>query len=532
MIKKKNRTLRQQFFLTLLIILASITLLSGILQYYFINNQVKNSIEFEARNIGKSIEQGINETDFASRAIEQQIDYRIELISKEISEQLPKDTEDITTDKLEELKNKMDISGIDIFAFDENDVVSVVMSTEPDELGFTLKDISDDGLKDQENLLSGKKFDLLTPASYSNDNIVVLYTAQSGSREEPEFFKYAYYHEPGTNYIISPFIEASEVYQFTQKVGTETWIDKINEEHSYTKEIAVLDPRVFADPSLSEKMYPPLEKVVYGDYKYNTDNKILVDMAQNPKLVTKIEKNDGKKIYKMFIPYDDGRVIYVALDYDKMSAPFKSYSYILIGFGFVSLIILFLTTTRFFNQIYKNISKIISQIKSLETGDFTVRSKVSDKGDLGKLSQSINMMAGSLNGVLSQTREQAILTERHAFLLESEANNTVDKVYSMSIDATAEIRGKTEDINYIIQEIETHLSKEVKDDQESRMYLAKLRELVQTQSNSTTEMTITLSDLLKSLHNQSSSLSEISKKLLKSLEEFHLDERSNEGVSK
>lgn len=521
---KSNRTLRQQFFLTLLISLASITLISGILQYYFIDNQVENEIEAEANNISESIEQGIKETDMASRAIEQQIDYRIELISKGISEQLPKNVEDISNDRLVELKNKMGISGVDIFAYDEHDIVSVVMSSEPDELGFTLKDISEDGHKDQENLLSGKKFDLLTPASYSNDNIVVLYTAQSGSREETQFFKYAYYHEPGTDYIISPFIEANEIYQFTQAVGPETWINEIKDEHNYTKEIAVLDPRVFEDPSLAENMYPPLEKVVYGDYQYNTDSKLLIEMAKNPKRVTKVEEHNGGKIYKMFIPYDNGRVIYVALDYDKMSAPFRNYSFILIGFGFVSLIVLFLTSTRFFNHIYNNISKIVSQINSLEKGDFTARSEVGNRGELGKLSHSTNMMASTLNNVLSQTREQAILTQRHAYLLESEANNSVDKVYNMSVDATSKIREKTDDIYYIIQEIEKHLTYEEIDDQKIRTNLAKVRELVQTQSNSNTEMTITLSDLLKSLHSQSSSLSEISKKLLKSLEEFQLGE--------
>ncbi|WP_337019565.1 methyl-accepting chemotaxis protein [Oceanobacillus massiliensis] len=523
MAKKRNRTLRQQFNLKLFIILVSITVISGILQFYIINRQVNTNVTHEAETISNTMEQGIKETDLASRAIEQQIDYRIELISEGIGEQLPNNYEDVSTEMLNKVKDQMGISGVDIFTYDENDIISVVKSTEPDEIGFTLKGISDEGHTDQENLLSGEEFELMTPASYSAENIVVLYTAQSGSREEPQFFKYAYYHKPGTDYIVSPFIEADEVYKFTEEVGPASWIENVVSKHEYAKEAAVLDPRVFADPSLAEAMYPPLEKVVYGDYEYVTDDQVLVNMAENPERITRIDEHDGEKIYKMFIPYDDGRVIYVALDYDKMSAPFKNYSLILIGFGFASLVILYLTTTRFFNKIYSNISKIISQIKSLEKGDFTARSDVSDIGELGKLSESANKMAGTLNKVLTHTREQAIQTERHAYLLESEADNSVDKVYTMSVEATTEAREKTDDINYIIEEMEKHLTEDAKD-QELRMHLAKVRELVQTQSNSTTEMTITLSDLLKSLHGQSSSLSDISKKLLKNLEEFQLND--------
>lgn len=522
--RKKNRTLSQQFYLKLLIILVSITIISGVLQFYIIDNQVKDNVNYEAGIITKSIEQGIKETDMASRAIEKQIDFRIELLSKSISDKLPKNEEDITTEMLLDLRNQMDISGVDIFTYDENNVVSVVKSTEPDEIGFNLKDISKEGYSDQENLLKGEKFDLMTPASYAHENIVVLYTAQSGSRDEPQFFKYAYYHEPGTDYIISPFIEADEVYHFTKEVGPEIWIKNMISGHDYAKEIAVLDPRVFADPSLAEAMYPPLQKVVYGEYHYKNkaDNQVLIDMVSNPKKITKIEKHNGDKIYKMFIPYDDGRVIYVAMDYDKMSAPFENYSLILIGFGFASLVILFFTTTRFFNQIYSSISKIISQIKSLEKGDFTVRSDVKDIGELGNLSKSTNRMASTLNEILNQTREQAISTERYAFMLESEANNSVDKVYTMSVEATTEIREKNNEIDYLIAQIETYL-KDDENDQEIQAILAKVRELVHVQSNSTTEMTITLSDLLKSLHGQSSSLSDISKKLLKSLEEFQLN---------
>ncbi|MFC4557779.1 methyl-accepting chemotaxis protein [Virgibacillus kekensis] len=521
----KKQSLRRQFILRMFIILLSITVITGIIQVYYLNKQVSENVEREASMIGNSIEQGIVETDMAARAIERQIDYKLEVITNQISEQLPDSVDAITTEQLIQLRDQTNIAGIDIFSYDEENIVSVTKSTEPDEIGFTLKGVNDAYYATFVEILEGNIPDLQDQVSYQNGNTLVFYTAQSGSREEPKFFKYGYQKEPGTDYFISTFIEANEVNQFTQEVGPESWIDKVSSEHEYAKEIAVLDPKVFADPSLAEKMYPPLQKVIYGQYSLKTDEEILIGMVENPEKVTRIDSHDGEKIYKMFMPLEDGRVIYVAMDYEKMIAPFKKYSLILIAFGIASLVVLFIAAARFFNKIYNNIAQIIAQIISHEKGDFTVRSDVHDKGELGQLSTTANKMADTLNHVLSETREQAVKTERHAYLLESEANNSVEKVYSMSMEATADSRDSMDEINHIINQIEELLQNDNAKDQDIRAKIADIHALIQKNSNTTTEMTITLSDVLKSLQGQSTSLSDISKKLLKNLEQFELDEK-------
>ncbi|WP_067724664.1 methyl-accepting chemotaxis protein [Oceanobacillus damuensis] len=524
-----KKTLQRQFVFTMFITLISITILSGALQFIFIQNHVEENVERETNMIAKSVEQGIAETDIASRAIEQQIDYKLEMVTNLISDQLPASTESITNEQLTNLSTDMDIAGIDIFAYDENDVISVVKSTEPEELGFTLKGVSEEGYAAFENILGGNVTEFTGPASYINDNTIVLYTAQAGSREELQFFKYAYHYEPGRDYLISTFIEANEVNQFTEEVGPETWIQKVLDENKNALEIAVLDPRVFADPSLAEAMYPPQEKLVYGDYRLKTDEQVLINMVESPELVTTIDEHKNEKVYKMFTPFDDGRVIYVAMDYEKISAPFKNYSFILIAFGFISLVILFLTTTRFFNKIYTHITKIIAQIKSYEKGDFTERSKIKGSGELGRLSQSTNKMGETMQGVLGEMHKQAVKTEHHAYLLEAEANNSVEKIYSISMEATTDARESAEELAYLITQIEKILEENKIADHLVYENFSRIQSLMENQATSTTEMTITLSDLLKSLHGQSASLSEIAKKLLNNLEQFKLNDNSDMG---
>lgn len=510
----------------MLLVVVSIAIISGLIQFYFLYEEVKRNVANEAQMISQSIEQGIRSTNLAENSIEKQIDFKIESISQRIGDQLPSRVEDITNEDLLALSKNMGIAGISIFG-KENDVLSVVKSSEPQEIGFTLKDVSVEGDQTLNQLLNGEKPQDVGMTSYMNDNMIVLYTAQAGSREKPEFFKYSYYHNPGTDYVISTFIEANEVYQFTEEVGPNSWIETLMKENEFAKEIAILDPRVFENPSLAEEMYPPLKKVVYGNYTYSNDNKAIIGMIEDPQKTSYIQDIDGKKVYKIFIPYDEGKIIFIALDYEKMSAPLKNHSLILIVFGFLSLIALFIMSTRFFSDIYLNIEKIIKQIKSLEKGDFTAQSSVTSGGELDDLSKTTNKMAKTLKSMMSETLHQANQTKKLAYLLEAEATQSVEEIYTMSMQTTSGAREVTTEIEYFIEQLTTILQ-DNKDEKSIEILdlIPGIRELVRNRADSATEMTITLANILSSLQNQSVSLSKISKKLLNSMKLFELDTKT------
>ncbi|MGP4041833.1 methyl-accepting chemotaxis protein [Gracilibacillus sp. D59] len=523
----KNTSLNKQFSVRVFLIMLIIAVFSGIIQLFMMYSNVEERARNEANSISASIQQGIKETNLATHEIEHQIDLKLKSYAQTIAEKLNgKSLDEITNKELIEISKELDIAGISLLQKQENEIVGV-RSTDEDEIGFRLSEVSPYGYEVLNAFMDGnlpeEAKDVL---SYSDEDVITLFTAQSGSHgDTPMFYKYAYHLIPEENYVIDPYIEANEVYQFTQNIGPEKWIDEVIKTSEFAKEIAVLDPRVYDDPSLAENIYPPLTKIVNGDFNYEEekDTQILVNMLHDAKGENYIKKYNGNEIYKSFIPIEENKVLYVALDYGKMKAPMYKQLFILIGISILALVILLFFTTRFFNNIYKNIQKIIDQILQMEKGDFTVQSSVKDKGELESLSQSTNKLADTLNRVLSETSDQAIQTEKHAYLLESEANNSVDKVYTMSMSTTTEAREQMDEMNYVLDQIEKKMSEERVEDQEILTFINQLREQITHSSNSTTEMTITLSDLLKSLHNQSESLSDISKKLLENLEQFTLD---------
>ncbi|GAB7386705.1 hypothetical protein BSNK01_05410 [Bacillaceae bacterium] len=526
----KRKNLRSQFLLNLFFVLLIIVVVSGYIQLNFIKIHIEEDIENEVNTIAQTVQQGIYATNLANKAIEHQIDLKMELISRQIA-QLLKDSrlDEITTEQLESIRENLGLAGITLLARNQakDDIVGVKATDEKD-IGFSIKGFNETGYQNFDRMLRDKPPISDGFYSYITDNLIVLPIAQSKSHtNEPMFFKYAYYHEPGTDYIINPYIEADEVYRFTKEVGPESWIAKVKEENPVVEELAVLNPKVFADPSLEQKLYPPLKRIEYGTFAYQSEQDIatLKKMIKKPETVTYIQKHAAKKVYKMFMPVNENQVIYVALDYGELSAPLYRHSVVLGLSGILSLLALYLITARFFNRIYENIQRIITQIKLLEAGDFTAKSRVEDHSELGNLSQSANRMVETLHRVLKDTSDQATKVQRSAVMLEADAARLVEKLYTLSLETTSRSREQLDEILDFLDSLEGYLKKYKEQDDRAESILErieKMRQIGRERTASVTDMTITLYDLLKSLHAQSSELSEISNHLLKEIAKFKL----------
>ena len=528
--KQQNSTLKKQFITRMLIVLIIILSCSGAIQYMYLSKMISSGVAIEATKVSQTIEQGIEETRAASKAIELQLDLKLKLIAQHISDNLgDKPLEEITNQDLLALRDEFDIAGLTLFEeIGQGDIVGV-KSTEPSDIGFSFKEFlgeESDGYKIMYDLLHGNELKV-THQTYVDKNTVILPIGPSGSHsEKPTFYKYGYYVDDDKDYMINPYFEANEVYNFTQEVGPNTWIKTVLESNDDVAEIAVVSPQVYADPSLMEDPTQPYKKIEYGEFKSESekDKEILASLSENPKRTAYIDKQGEHAYYKMFIPTKDGRVIYVGLDYNHLSAPLQNMSLILLAFSLISLVALFILSTSFFSKIYKNIQVIISQIKKLESGDFTTQSEVNDKGELANLSASANKMTSTLSHVLKDTTKQAEKVQTLSLDLKAEADESVEKVYAISIDLTSKAREDAYEINDFLEMLEEKL-KTLPKTEEIETILNRVEEVRIISSNravSATDITITLSDLMKSMQAQSVELSEISGKLFENMYQFKL----------
>jgi methyl-accepting chemotaxis protein len=518
----KSVTLRKQFLIRLLTILLVVAIISGVVQLYFISNQIITQTSQQANVLADNVLKGIEETDLATKSIEHQIDLKLIAYSKHIASLLQgKPANEISQDELIKMRDNLSLAGITIFQEMEDDVIGVV-ATENAEVGFSFKEFG--YYEVAKSLISGEE-PVIPGATFTDKDLIVLPISQSGSQtEEPLFFKYAYYHIDGTDYLINPYIKANEVYQYTEKVGPATRIEELVEANETLLEVGVLNPKVFADPSLEKQLYPPLKKVEAGTFEMQSNRDIEWLTSSTLEKESYIEKVDGKKVYKMFLSLDENRVIYLSLDYEKMSGPLYRHSIILILSGLISLVVLFLFTARFFDRIYKNIQKIKKQVHLLEERDLTAKSNVKDGSELAQLSESANHMVSTLHSTLTETNDQAEKVQKLSLLLEAEASQTVEKMYELSTETTIKSREQllelVEFLDMIEQEL--HSQEQLKNNGNLLEKIAAMREVANNQTAAATDLTITLADLLEALHGQSSELSDISKTLLDQMGKFKL----------
>lgn len=511
----------------MLLILICIIIFFGGLQYWLLYNQVKENINTETSFISQGIIQGIESSELAVKEIENQIDIKLAQQLRDVSALLPNRFENIDNSKLIKVKEQLEVAGIDIIA-NQKDILTITKSSESINIGYTIRSASPEAEHNIQKLLNREQPEQKGTSYVAND-IVILPADVPGLHNQTENYKIAFYHDQDTNFVLTISIDAYEVKKFTHKVGPDAWINEILEERNYVKEIAVLNPRLYVKPELKNQIYPRLKKIVHGQYEGNNHNDILVNMANNPSPTSQIDVHDSEKVYTMFIPYKKDRVIYIALDYLKMSQPLKSYAIILLSFSFISLFLLFLWSTRFFKTIYTQISLISNQIKALEAGDITARSNIDQPSELKDLSNTTNAMANALNKVIVEMHEQAIFTEKNALLLYAEADNSVEKALTLSTKTTENARENLEYIEYFLKLVEEAI--EPRKDPLSQKIMDQIgymHQLAKKRTNFPTELTITLMDLLNSLKSQSNKLSENSSKLLKILEQFNLDEQKKD----
>ena len=74
-------------------------------------NQFKKNIESQANLIGESMEQGVTETDLASKSIEKQLDLKLKVISQRIADRFAgKNVQDITNEELTDISDELGLA--------------------------------------------------------------------------------------------------------------------------------------------------------------------------------------------------------------------------------------------------------------------------------------------------------------------------------------------------------------------------------------------------------------------------------------
>jgi diguanylate cyclase (GGDEF)-like protein len=310
----QKTTIFQMLFRTVAIFFVCI-LISFVCVYLVTKKELTDRTEDELFSVTEIIKQSIESTHASTETLEHLVDLRLYTISQAIAEELKgKPITEISPEELEQLKTKWELSEISLFVAKENGDIIAEQSSDRKEIGLNARSWGYwyDALK---QLVEDKEVSVLRGYAQKYYWVGPL----SLSAVVNKHYKYAYYYDGTTDFIINPYVEADNIYQFIQKSGPTQLIEKMKDGYKNINEIAVINVPAYLKGRENKVVEPMIDiPVLYGlhETRLPEDIPILKGLLNTPGL-KKIEFEKGKsQLEKLYISLPDDRVLVLLINKD------------------------------------------------------------------------------------------------------------------------------------------------------------------------------------------------------------------------
>lgn len=299
------------FFVSILIAFSSI--------YLVTKKELTERTEKELISVTEIIKQSVENTHESTKTFQHLIDLRLYTISKAIGEELKGRTiDEVSGEELEKLKTRWGLSEISLLVPKENGDIVIEKSSDPKEIGLNAREWGYWYIAIKE-LFEGKEISV--SKGYSEKHYWV--HPLSLSDVINKYYKYAYYYDGTTEFIINPYVEAEEIYQFMQTNGPTQLIEKMKAGYKNINEIAVINTEAYLKGSKNEVIEPMSDiPVLYGSHetKLEEDSVIFKELSKTAGL-KRIKFEKGKNhLEKIYISLPDKRVLVILMNLDDQQA--------------------------------------------------------------------------------------------------------------------------------------------------------------------------------------------------------------------
>ncbi|WP_279630128.1 sensor histidine kinase [Paenibacillus protaetiae] len=419
--------MQRNSWLVAISVIVIVILLNNIAYYFLTKHSLEESLEQEMTSVAKQIEISLELSRLGSAEYEDQIGRELRADSIAAQYALDPDVEKVTNKQLSELSSKLGIDHITLMKRTGDDII-FYKSSDPNEIGHGTKSMA------PWFTIFNQLFDeKAVSVNWLGQTLPFFWTGpyETATTDIDHIYKWGYYYDGTTNYIIDPYVGYKRLKDYEDKTGVSRIIEQTIEQNDSLLEVSVINPKTFDKGSFDtitsdgKTLEHIVQKpIVYGSYNYRFD-----DDAQNilkayhtGQTVRVDKKKDGEQLFKMFIPVSidgkqlnmvddqgqqlDGYVLSLVSDkhviQNKLDKQFMSLGLIIIAVTGLSIVI-----AVFFMRYYR-----LSQDKAVQVTQMTY-------------ADEINQMF------------QAIRGQRHDFL------NHVQTIYAL-----AELRKSEELLAY------------------------------------------------------------------------------------
>lgn len=539
--RKKKAVIRQTLS-AIAIIFIAVSLLIVIIFPKLLNRDVENYLNQNVLHTAKIVKSALDTSVNSKKTIERLIDDKLYIASIEIAKELNgKKINEITQKELINIRDKLGLYDISLLIRKNDDIV-IAQSSDPMEVGLSTKDWGY-WYTGFDQLMSGKT--VTVGKGYYRKN----YWSGPISKSEIEdkYFKYAYYFDGTTDYMINPYIEDKEIYTIIDDSGPESLINSIAHT-SDLEEIAVINVGAMTNGAKEEIIEPEEDlPVLYGKYTFNheEDFEYLHKVLRDQEMVNIDMKKEGVKYKKFYLPVSEDRVMVIVTNLHRQEVLMEKFMLFFLSAFIFAFIIIFIVLQQVTRKYLKPLETINDHINQISTGDLTNKIHIMKDNEWGEISGYLNKMTDDFNELISQIKKRIDSVMLVSSMLSKTVNSyfkTMDKISSTMTQESRELFHEIDlrvgDIqkNYknLLQEMEN--AERNKDHEyfahcnfivESSKEIIELNQLMKKNIESITEMSFSSYDAIEDLTSMILQLDSVSKDLENQIKIFKVNEEGN-----
>ncbi|MFC4779375.1 sensor histidine kinase [Paenibacillus sp. GCM10023252] len=311
-----------------IIVIVVLLLINSTAYYFLTKRSLEQALSREMLTVAKQIELSVEQSRLGAEKFEEEIGRELRAAAVAASYALNPDIEQVTNDQLKALSKKLGVEHITLLKQTEDDII-LYKSSDPNELGKSTK--------------SWDPWHQVFRQLFAKQNVSIDWLGQTlpnfwsgpfefATTSPTEIYKWGFYHDGSTNYIINPFVNYERLSEYQTLTGVSRLIGETIKSNKSLLEVGVLNPKTFAkgrtytkNPDGQNQAHILQDPVVFGtyDYEHSSDIASVKKAYENGQIVMRDEKVHGLHVFKMFIPVTTANAH--AGIVDENGTPMKSY---------------------------------------------------------------------------------------------------------------------------------------------------------------------------------------------------------------
>jgi PAS domain S-box-containing protein len=411
-LEEKEMSIKVKLSLFISGIVMVILILNTTFNYYSSRDALLSQASNQMNMVAKEIAIAVENAQFASQYIEDEITKRLRLTAIAAQQELPPDIVNVTNGQLVALSKKLGVSNISLLKKDSQDIITL-KSSDPLQLnsiampeGIRFEALQQLFINKQVMIKEGKSLTNYWSGPYEESISKPKHMGKSG-----------YYYDGTTNYIIAPYVQDTDIAQFDQIIGANIVLDKTMKYHAELLEITGFNASA--------------DRILFGNYVYQ-DQKNDMNMIKETYRtgqITTVEANiHNRHVIKSFVPVykESAYVISMVLDYKIIQQVLSKQLFNQIMISLILLIGMVVFSYYITSFNIRPLDRILKKVNEISEGRFDNEHPIHKNNEWGVLSETIYKMSQNLHANTEQlrhTNEELRSTKQY---LESFVNHTSD----------------------------------------------------------------------------------------------------------